>query len=196
MFAKRNPLVSLSLASTTVLLATLACGGGRATSTTSLLPDNAPDWVVRGGGAFDDGERSFYGVGAVTAVQNVGLARTSAANRARADLAASIDVFVRSLYDDYQASTADLTADAVAEEQLLEQAIRSYTEATLSGIRITEYWADRSSGSLYALAKLDFESAASQFDRLNQLNQQAREYIRLNAERMFAKLEQERRRQR
>ena len=192
MFAKRNrPVATLPL-----LLAAVACGGGAAPFTGSLLPDNAPDWVASVGEAFDDGERAFYGVGVVTAVRNVGLARSSAANRARSELAASINVFVRSLYIDYQASITDLAADATAEEQLLEQAIDSYTEATLSGVRITEYWEDKSSGSLYALAKLDFENAASKFDRLNQLNEQAREYIRQNAERMFDKLDEAGRRQR
>lgn len=177
-----------------VLFATLSCGAGMVSGGNPMLPDNAPDWVVRGGGAFNDGDRSFYGVGAVTGVRNIGLARDAAANRARSDLATSIDVFIRALYKDYQAAISDLNADASAEEQLIEQAIKSYTEATLSGTRIVEYWADDRGGTLYAVAELDFESAEQQFNKLSQLNQQAREYIRRNAERMFDELESENRR--
>lgn len=157
----------------------------------ALVPANAPAWVARGGGAFNDGNRAFYGVGAVQGIQNVGLARDAAAARARNDLARSIEVFVRSLYRDYQAATAVVGAQAASEEQLAEQAINQYTEATLSGTRIVEYWADNPAGALYALARLDFETAQEQLNRLATLSDRAQQHIRRNAQPMFDELERQ-----
>lgn len=171
------------------------CGGTHAAvgSQPPLLPKNAPRWVVRGSGAFNDGQRAFYGVGVVQGVQSVGLARDAATSRARNDLARTIEVFTRSLYKDYQSSLGDVGAQATTDQQQIEQAMKEYTEATLSGVSIVEYWSDDRAGALYALARLDLEAAEKQFDRLNKLSEQAQEYIRRNAERMFDELERERR---
>jgi LPP20 lipoprotein len=170
------------------------CGGTPAAvqSRASLVPKNAPQWIVRGSGAFNDGKRAFYGVGVVQGVRSVGLARDAAASRARDDLARTIEVFTRSLYKDYQSSLGDVGAQAATDQQLIEQTTKEYTEATLSGVGIVEYWSDERAGALYALAKLDFEAAENQFNRLNKLSADAQEYIRRNAERMFDELEQER----
>ena len=171
------------------------CGGNSAAEkSTALLPKNAPKWVVRGTGAFNDGQRAFYGVGVVQGVASVGLAREAAASRARTDIARSIEVFIRSLYKDYQSSLGDLgSPQATTDQQLIEEATKGYTEATLSGVGIVEYWPDEPGRALYALAKLDLENAEKQFNRLDKLSEQAQEYLRRNAERMFDELEQERR---
>ena len=176
---------------------TAGCGGPRAAvrSQAPFLPKNAPPWVARGSGAFNDGQRAFYGVGVVEGVRSVGLARDAAASRARNDLARTIEVFTRSLYKDYQSSLGDVGAEAATDQQLIEQAIKEYTEATLSGVSIVAYWSDDRAGALYALAKLDFDAAEKQFDRLNKLSAEAQEYIRRNAERMFDELERERHRE-
>lgn len=170
------------------------CGGTHAAvrSQASLFPKNAPPWVVRGSGAFKDGQRAFYGVGVVQGVLSIGLARDAAGARARNDLARTIEVFTRSLYKDYQSSLGDVGAQATTDQQQIEQATKEYTEATLSGVGIVEYWSDDRGGVLYALAKLDFEVAEKQFGRLNKLSQEAQEYIRRNAERLFDELERER----
>lgn len=172
----------------------VGCGGTRAAvqSQASFVPKNAPHWVVRGSGAFNDGQRAFYGVGVVQGLRSVGLARDAAASRARNDLARTIEVFTRSLYKDYQSSLGDIGAQATTDQQLIEQAIKEYTEATLSGVGIVEYWSDDRAGALYALARLDFEAAEKQFGRLNKLSEEAQEYIHRNAQRMFDELEQER----
>ena len=47
-----------------------------------------PEWVRKGAGAFlNKGDKAFYGVGAVSGVMNKPLARTTADNRARAEIA-------------------------------------------------------------------------------------------------------------
>jgi len=187
---KLAPLCALAAA------ATLAgCGGNSAAAKqTALMPKDAPQWVARGTGAFNDGQRAFYGVGVVQGVASVGLARDAAASRARTDVARTIEVFIRSLYKDYQSSLGDVgTPPATTDQQLIEEATKGYTEATLSGVGIVAYWPDEPGRALYALAKLDFEAAEKQFNRLDKLSEQAQEYLRRNAERMFDELDQERR---
>lgn len=164
---------------------------GTGAGSASLLPDDAPDWVAQGSGAFNDGERSFYGVGAQSGVTNVNLARQGAAAQARNDLALSLDTYIRSLLKSYQANVGDLTVGSTSEEQVVEQAVRQYSEASLTGVKIINYWADDDSHTLYALAVLDFEAAEDQLNKIEQLSRQAREYIRGNAERLFDELARE-----
>jgi len=75
-------------------------------NTSSPVANNAPDWVNRGTGAFKDsaGKQVFYGVGAVQGVRNIPLARSSAEDRGRGDLAKIMDSYVTVLSKDYQAS--------------------------------------------------------------------------------------------
>ena len=65
-----------------------ACGGSTtAGDATNFQGIEYPDWVLKNGGAYGGGRRVFYGVGSVTGIKNHALARTTADNRARADLA-------------------------------------------------------------------------------------------------------------
>lgn len=153
----------------------------------NAVPHGSPSWVNRGGGAFNDGGRVFYGVGVVSAIQNVALARSSADARARAEVGTTLNTFISSLMRDYQASTSDLQRSE--EQQLVEQTIRQFTDVNLSGVRITEHWQDASNGTLYALARLDLEQASQSLEQMNQLNARVRDYIRANAERAFDRLD-------
>ena len=152
----------------------------------TAVPQGAPSWVNRGGGAFNDGGRVFYGVGIVTGVRNVALARSTSDSRARAEVGTALNTFISSLMRDYQASISDMQRSD--EQQMVEQTIRQFTDVNLSGVRITDHWQDPSNGTLYALARLDLEQASQSFDQMTQLNARARDYIRANAEQAFDRL--------
>jgi HAMP domain-containing protein len=169
----------------TMLLAT-ACAR-RPPAASGAVPADAPAWVNRGSGAFNDGARAFYGVGAVVGVQNPALARSSAEGRARAELATAFQTYVTALMRDYQASIG--TTAASDEQQMVEQTIRIFTDVDVAGVQIVNHWQDPRSGTLYALARADFEASSQAFNRMSQLNERAREYIRANAERAFDRLE-------
>ena len=64
-----------------------ACASGPPKRAT-LKDANAPSWVIKGGGAFEDSnEKAFYGVGSAAGIKNYSLQRTAADDRARNDLA-------------------------------------------------------------------------------------------------------------
>ena len=171
----------LSLAVTMMLVAACTAGGS-----------GRPDWIMRGGSAINDGGKQvFIGVGMVKGIRNLALARSTADNRARADLSKIFETYSASLMKDYMASTTAGDMSAVSEEQHVEQAIKTFSANTLSGVQITERWEDPKDGTLYALAKLDLNAFQDSMDKMKELSTQVRDYIRKNAERVHMDLEKE-----
>ena len=155
-----------------------------------------PDWVVRGSGAFkDSGNKVFYGVGAVTGVKNRPLAQTASENRARAEITKIFETYTASLMKDYAASTtggAAVTAlTPTTEEQNVEQAIKTFSAATLNGVMIIDHWTDTADDTLYSLARLDLENFKNSLDKVKELNSSVRDYVKKNAEKSFDDLSTE-----
>ena len=151
-----------------------------------------PEWVLKGSGAFG-GEQGkvFYGVGSVTGIKNHALARTTADNRARAEIAKTFEVYSASLMKDYMASTTAGDMSASSEEQHVESVIKTFSAQTLSGVQIVDHWFHPVDGTVYALGRLDLSAFTDQLDKMNELNGKVRDYVRKNAERSFMDLEQE-----
>ena len=62
-----------------------------------------PEWVNKGSGAFKDaGEKVFYGVGLADGMKNLSLQRTTADDRAIANVATQISSVVKRLKKDYE----------------------------------------------------------------------------------------------
>lgn len=155
-----------------------------------------PDWITLGSGAFKNkGDDVFYGVGAVNGIHNKPLAVTTADNRARAEITKIFETYTSYLMKDYAASTtggaATTKTSASAEEQHVEQAIKTFSAATLSGIMIIDHWKDSSDGTFYSLAKLDLKNFKNSVDKIKELNDKVREYVRKNAENAFKNLAKE-----
>jgi LPP20 lipoprotein len=149
-----------------------------------------PEWVGKGSGAFKDaGNKVFYGVGAITGVRNKPLAQTASENRARAEITKIFETYTASLMKDYSASTtgggAVTSASATSEEQYIEQAIKTFSAATLNGVMIIDHWTDPSDGTLYSLARLDLENFKNSLDKIKELNSAVRDYVKKNAEKSF-----------
>ncbi|MDD5434594.1 MAG: LPP20 family lipoprotein [Nitrospira sp.] len=156
----------------------------------------APAWVTKGSAAFNDnGVRVFYGVGSVSGVKNKSLARTAAENRARAEIGKVFETYSASLMRDYMASTtggAEVNAQsATSEEQHIEQAVKTFSAATLSGVIVIDHWVDPSDGTVYALVKLDMDGFKNSIDKAKELNAEVRDFVRKNAEKSFDRLEAE-----
>ncbi|HTN42912.1 MAG TPA: LPP20 family lipoprotein [Nitrospiria bacterium] len=152
-----------------------------------------PEWVTKGSGAFkDSGNKVFYGVGAVTGVRNRPLAQTTSENRARAEITKIFETYTASLMKDYTASTtgggAVTNASATSEEQYVEQAIKTFSSATLNGVMIIDHWSDPSDGTFYSLARLDLENFKNSLDKIKELNSAVRDYVKQNAEKSFDSL--------
>ena len=173
-------------------LATAACGGG-GTAAPAPAPapkSDQPEWVTKGSGAFGaEGKQVFYGVGVASNIKNVALLQSTADNRARAEITKIFETYSASLMKDYMASVSD--GDKVSEEQNVEQAIKTFSAQTLSGVQIVDRWKDRETGAMYALARLDLGAFSDSIGKMKELSSKAKDYIRQNAERVHADLEKE-----
>ena len=169
----------LFFAAVTVVLA--ACSG-------------TPKWVDKGGGYMSGKDsKAFYGVGAVTGIRNEPLAKETADNRARADLAKYVDTYTAYLMRDYAASTTAGNFAKTSEEQNVERAVKTFVSAHVSGVQVVDRWEkDEKSGKVtYSLAKMDLASFKENVGQMKELNEAARDFVRKNAERAFDRLQQE-----
>ncbi|WDT70065.1 MAG: LPP20 family lipoprotein [Candidatus Manganitrophus sp.] len=158
------------IAGVTILLLA-SCAGHKA-------KHEEPDWVQKGNGAFlDNDQKAFYGVGAVTGVQNKPLAKTAADNRARAEVAKVFETYSASLMRDYAASTTAGDFKKTSEEQNIEQTIKTFSATTLSGVIIIDHWTDPADGTLYSLARLDLDKFKDNIQQARELNAAVRDYV-------------------
>jgi hypothetical protein len=151
----------------------------------------SPEWIDRGSGAFKDstGNRVLYGVGILSNVRNVGLARQAVDNRAIADIAKTVQVYSTQLMRDHQSSIN--AGGAVSdEEQLIESSVKTFAQVTLSGVTIINHWTDHETKTYYALARLDMDSFKSLLNKSNKLSDEVKAHVRKNAEAAFDRMAQ------
>lgn len=137
-------------------LASSCASGAGSVREGSGISASAPDWVRRGSRVKDG---VVYGLGSASGIGNTSLARSTAANRGRAEIARILQVYSASLMRDYQASTTAGDFSASSEEQRVEQAIKTYSDGLLNGTEVREYWLDPINNTWYALVVLDHERA-------------------------------------
>lgn len=172
-----------------------ATSGGSDHPLMGTNPDGSPRWVNRGSGAFE-GEygKAFYGVGIVQGIQSESLAKQTAANRARAEIAKIFDVYVAAMMKDYQRSTTvgvGGVMQASAEEQDVVSAQKTITEVTLRGVQVRDYWVNPQSGSIYSLAILELNEIPKSINDAPQLSAGVRDHVRANADRAFDDMNRE-----
>ncbi len=171
-------------------VALIACGGDKQQQQQNQI--DFPEWVMKGSGAFGgEAGKVFYGVGVVSGIKNHALARSTADNRARAEIAKIFETYTASLMKDYMASTTAGDMSASSEEQHVEQAIKTFSAQTLSGVQIVDHWMHPQDGSIYALARLDLDAFKDSLDKMKELDSKVRDYVRKNAEKAHESLEAE-----
>ena len=155
---------------------------------------SVPKWVDKGGGYMTEKDgKAFYGVGAVMGIRNEPLAKETADNRARADLAKYMDTYTSYLMRDYAASTTAGDFTKASEEQNVERAVKTFVSSHLSGVMVVDRWEkeDKTGKTIYSLAKLDLDKFKDQVGQMKDLNEAARDFVRKNAEKAFERLQQE-----
>jgi len=174
-----------------VLLA--GCGGKKTVTASTPIQDlDAPEWVVKGSGAFGgDQGKIFYGVASASGIRNYSLLRSTADNRARNEVSKVFQFYTASLMKDYAASTTAGDPNVTAEEQHVEQAIKTVTSMTLSGVEIVDHWQHPATGELFALARLDLNAFQDIAQKSKELDARVKEYIRQNADKLHDQLEKE-----
>ena len=150
-----------------------------------------PAWVMKGGGAFDvEKGKVFYGVGIASGIKNKALLRQTADNRARAEIAKTMETYVATLAKDYMASTTAGDMSKSSEEQHVETALKTFSKTTLHGATIVDRWMDPSDGSMYSLCELDLFSFKDALDKYKELDKQVQDYVRENAEKLHGEMEE------
>ncbi|NNG02153.1 MAG: hypothetical protein HKM93_22425 [Desulfobacteraceae bacterium] len=162
-----------------VVIATGALAIGCAVSSNSITPA----WVYKGSGAVAAfGDKAFHGVGRASGIKNQSLLRTTADNRARAEVAEILETYVLTLSRGYTAAGGE-------ERQRIGQALLSHSKNTLRSAVIIEHWADINTGTLYSLCKMDLASVRNILADTEGLDSEVRDYIRKNAGRVHEALE-------
>ena len=185
---KRNILILSIIVSFGLLLMT-GCASKPTPNADSAAA--GPEWVMKGSGAFDvDKGKVFYGVGVASGIKNKALLRQTADNRARSEIAKTLETYVASLTKDYMASTTAGDMSKSSEEQHVESALKTFSKSTLRGAMIVDRWMDPADGSMYALCELDLVAFTELLDEYQELDAKIRDYVRDNAEKMHDELEE------
>jgi hypothetical protein len=186
MTAKHLAIIGIIVSASIFL--TLGCNSGPKKSADSAI--EGPTWVTKGSGAFDvEGTKVFYGVGAATGIKNKALLRQTSDNRARAEIAKILEIYVASLTKDYMAATTAGDMSKSSEEQHVETALKTFTKTTLHGATVIDRWMDPADRSMYSLCELDLIAFKDSLDEYKELDEKVRDFVRENAERLHNDLE-------
>ncbi|MDE0144758.1 MAG: LPP20 family lipoprotein [Nitrospira sp.] len=157
-----------------------------------------PEWLTKGGAAFNGEQPVFYGVGNAAGIQNPALRRRSAEATARRFLAENFQVYVAGLNKQYLAETTAGDMERASVEQHVEDVMKQVTDATLVGTQIIEYWEHPDHNESYALVRLDLEEfleAMQKYgattEQFKELDTTMREFIRKNARKAHEELNKE-----
>lgn len=153
--------------------------------------DGAPDWV-KGGCPSGKKGKAICSVGSIGGTRNVSLAREVAIERARAQMARSLQVMVMSMLKDYQATTTggQEFGTSAADEQHVILVSKTLTDRTLSGTEIVDSWVS-STGTYYALVVLDVEKFKDTVSKIQNLSESVRKAVIERADRAFGELDRE-----
>ena len=176
-----------ALASAALVLALAACGGGKTVVESDLGIKGAPDWVNKGTQAVNDRDgRLFHGVGSAPVVGDDALQRSTADDRARAEVARMLSTYIDAVSSDYSAA-AGTGANANADQSLSRQ-IKAVTKQNLAGSKIIGRWKDAKTNTVWSIAELDFKAVKTTLEGANGMNDDLRRYIGRNAENIFDKV--------
>jgi hypothetical protein len=148
-----------------------------------------PDWVMKGSGAFKGEKKTLYGVGVAEGISSEALRRTTVDNRAIAEISKQLSTMSTSLMRDYMASANATEQEKSSGEQYVENTVKTFTSNTISGVKIVDRWDNGKTA--YSLAALNIDDLKAMTENIKELSQQAKEYIKQNAEKAFDKLEAE-----
>ncbi len=122
--------------------------GGPVVGTGASLP--YPSWVKEGTHLSRDAQdKALFGLGEVRGIRNVALARSTADNRARAELARLLDAFVVQWL---KGCPQPAESNAAQNQDVL---LKLITASNLSGVQIVEHYFHPKDGAVFSLARLE-----------------------------------------
>ncbi len=183
----------------------VACGG--APTTEVKAPDQgsfagelvdasgkpAPQWVTAPASYKKDGDgnKLVCGEGSIGSTANLNLAQSASADRARTSLARMLDVKVKSMIKDYQATTtggAQFKSGA-NDEQMVVDASKQITERSLSGTEVTDTWISKTS-TLHSLVCLNLEKFKGLLSGMQTLDEGIRRAVEQRADKAWQEIDE------
>ncbi|VUD59210.1 hypothetical protein TDB9533_02619 [Thalassocella blandensis] len=144
----------------------------------------APDWVNEGKQALKDGkDRLFHGIGSAPSMNDDSLQKSTADNRARAELAQVFNSFMDVLASDYSAAAAG--TDEVINEQAVSRSIKNMTKLNLTGAEIIARWKDKKTGIVYSLAEIDMKKFKTVAKAAQDMDPNLKQFIDSHADNIF-----------
>jgi hypothetical protein len=178
---------SRTLAAAALTIVVAACGGGKTVVESDLGIKGAPDWVNKGTAVLNDKDgRLFHGVGSAPSLGDEALQRSTADDRARAEVARMLSTYIDAVSSDYSAASGT-GANANADQSVSRQ-IKAVTKQNLAGSKIIGRWKDGKTSTVYSIAELDFKAVKTTLEGANGMNEDLRRYIGRNAENIFDKV--------
>jgi len=175
-----------------LVMGVMAGCGKKMTAETPVQDMKAPKWVKHGGGVFNDkAGKVLHGVGSVSGIKSQHLRRATADDRARADIGKVMEVYSSSLLKDYASSTLADDPNLSTEEAHVEQAIKTVTSVTLSGVQIIEHWENPVTAEYYSLARVNLKEFKNNLNSSKKLDKRVKDYIKQNADKVHEELSKE-----
>ncbi len=167
-----------------------ACGGPTKIES-DLGIKGAPDWVNEGTQAVSDKKgRLIQGVGSAPNLGDESLQRSTADNRARAEIARVLSSYMDVVTNDYLASAAN-GADGVSADASIQQQINGISRTVLNGSKIIGRWKDRRTDTVYSFAELDMKKIQEIVTVTEAMNQGLKEYLQNRGDAVFDNFIQE-----
>jgi hypothetical protein len=168
---------------------TLGACGGKNTVKSNLHIKGAPNWVNKGTSVLKDKDgRLFHGVGMAEDLGNMSLQKSTADNRARAEIARILSSYMDIVENDYiTANRAD--GQNVSQEDISRQ-IKNVSQTNLAGAKIIGRWRDKKTSTIFSLAELDMRYVKQTINSYREMNAGLRKFMEQNADTAFDKLEQ------
>ncbi len=171
-----------------VIAAVLLAGCGSKTVVESDLNiKGAPDWVNEGTQMLNDnGGRLFHGVGQAAAMGDESLQRSTADERARAEVARVLNSYLNVATKDYSAMAS--RGGEQANEQSVSRQIDNLTQVNLTGAKIIGHWRDKKTQTVYAIAELDMKRTKETVEQLEAMSPGLRDFLTQKGDTIFDRL--------
>lgn len=127
------------------------CGGKTPPPGSPTAVGDAPDWVHKGSHVANG---QIVGVGMAEGIQNTELARTTATNRGRNEIAKMLEVYSASIMKDFQETVGNNGKGD--DSQMVSNAIKTFTAQLLEGTEVKGYWLDSGKNAWFGMVVLDF----------------------------------------
>lgn len=161
-----------------------ACSGGKTEVESDLGIEDAPDWVNEGYQALDNRDgRMIHGVGSAPKMTDMSLQRSTADDRARAEVGRVLSTFMDVVADDYLATAG--YGDATVDEQAISRQIQAVTRLNMAGSEIIARWRNEKNGAIYSLAELDLKRVENIVSKADKMNEGFRSHLLEKGETLF-----------